>query len=65
MGEQIRMFMARGLTFGEDHLDEDEFLEVFSLPMSDAVDMVMRGEIPDGKTQCAILRAAALLAKEK
>lgn len=65
MGEQIRMFMARGLSFGEDHLDEDEFLEVFSLPMSDAVDMVMRGEIPDGKTQCAILRAAAWLAKEK
>lgn len=65
MGEQIRMFMARGLTFGEDHLDEDEFLEVFRLPLGEAVDMVMRGEIPDGKTQCAILRAAAWLAGEK
>ena len=63
MGERIRMFMARGLTFGEDHLDEDEFLEVFRVPLSEAVEMVMKGEIPDGKTQCAILRASAMLAK--
>lgn len=64
MGEQIRMFMARGLTFGENKLDEDEFLEVFRVPLDKAVDMVMAGEIPDGKTQCGILRAAAILAKE-
>ncbi|MBQ8524965.1 MAG: NUDIX hydrolase [Clostridia bacterium] len=64
MGEQIRMFMARGLSFGEDHLDEDEFLEVFRLPLSEAVDMVLRGEISDGKTQCAVLRANAMLNKE-
>ena len=57
MGERIRMFMAKGLTFGEDHLDEDEFLEVFRLPLDDAVNMVLRGEIPDGKTQAALLRA--------
>ena len=65
MGEQIRMFMARGLTFVENELDEDEFLDVFKLPLADAVDMVLRGEIPDGKSQCAILRAAAILATEK
>jgi len=43
----------------------NEFLEVFRLPLGEAVDMVMRGEIPDGKTQCAILRAAAWLAGGK
>ncbi len=63
MGEQIRMFLAKGLSFGETDLDEDEFLEVYRLPLSEAVEMVLRGEIPDGKTQTAILRANALLNK--
>jgi len=61
MGEHIRMFMAKGLTFGETELDEGEFLEVFKIPLQDAVDMVLRGEITDGKTQVAILRAAMML----
>ncbi|MBE6727004.1 MAG: NUDIX hydrolase [Ruminococcaceae bacterium] len=60
MGERIRMFLARGLSFRETDLDEGEFLEVFRMPLSDAVRAVMNGEIPDGKTQCAILRAARL-----
>lgn len=61
MGERIRMFLARGLEFGENHLDDDEFLEVFRLPLDEAVKAVLRGEIPDGKTQAGILRAAAML----
>ena len=60
MGERIRMFLARGLTFRETDPDEGEFLEVFRMPLSDAVRAVMNGEIPDGKTQCAILRAARI-----
>ena len=61
MGEHIRMFMAKGLTFGETELDEGEFLEVFKVPLSEAVEMVLRGEITDGKTQVANLRAAMML----
>ena len=53
------MFLARGLTFTDTDRDEDEFLEVFRMPLSDAVRSVLNGEIPDGKTQCAVLRAAA------
>ena len=60
MGERIRMFVAKGLTFGETEFDEDEFLEVFRLPLEEAEAAVLRGEIPDGKTQAAILRAAAM-----
>ena len=60
MGERIRMFLAKGLTFGETEFDEDEFLEVFRLPLDEAEAAVLRGEIPDGKTQAAILRAAAM-----
>ena len=60
MGERIRMFVAKGLTFGETEFDEDEFLEVFRLPLEEAEAAVLRGEIPDGKTQAAILRVAAM-----
>ena len=64
MGEHIRMFMARKLTFGETDLDEGEFLEVFRVPLNEAVEMVLRGEITDGKTQVAILRAKFMLERE-
>ena len=60
LGERIRMFLAKRLTFGETEFDEDEFLEVFRLPLDEAEAAVLRGEIPDGKTQAAILRAAAM-----
>ena len=63
MGEKIRMYMAKGLTFGQRHLDEDEFLDAFTMPIEDAVREVLAGSIPDGKTQAAILRAAAMLGK--
>lgn len=64
MGERIRMFMARGLSFGERELDEDELLDVIRLPLDEALCAVMRGDIPDGKTQCALLRAALMLKGE-
>ena len=59
--EKIHMYMAEGLTFGEMHLDEDEFLSVHKFPMTELVEMVMNGEIRDGKTQIAILKAARIL----
>ncbi len=59
--EKIYMYMARNLSFGESDLDDDEFLEVVKIPLSEMVDMVLRGEITDGKTQSAVLRAHMLL----
>ena len=64
MGERVRMYLARGLEKGTQALDEDEFLEVFSLPLSTAVNMALSGELPDGKTQAAVLRAYMMLQKE-
>ncbi len=64
LGERIHMYLARGLTFGEQALDEDEFLEVFTMPFEEAVEQVLCGRIKDGKTQIAILKAHALLQKE-
>ena len=51
------MYLAKGLSQGSQHLDEDEFLNVEKIPLQKAVDMVMKNEIPDGKTQSLILKA--------
>ncbi|WP_099205019.1 NUDIX domain-containing protein [Scatolibacter rhodanostii] len=60
-GEIIYMWACREDRAGELKLDEDEFLEVVKMPLAEAVDKVLQGEIPDGKTQTAILKTAALL----
>ena len=44
----------------ERHLDEDEFLNVFEAPLKDLVEDIMAGRITDGKTVCAILKAARI-----
>ena len=62
--EKITMYLAQGLHKGAQDLDEDEFLEVFTMPLTELVEKVLSGEISDGKTQIAALKAAALLAKE-
>ena len=57
MDEIIYMYIATELTQGEQHLDEDEFVNAVKIPLSKAVDMVMSGEIRDSKTQTMILKA--------
>lgn len=59
--EKIHMYLATGLSFGEQSLDEDEFLDVEKMPLSQAVEKVINGEIKDGKTQTALLLAARKL----
>ena len=56
LDEVITMYLAEGLTFGATEFDEDEFLIIDKIPLSDMVDMIMRGEIVDSKTQAAILK---------
>jgi len=59
--ECIGIYMATGLTAGDCDPDEDEFLNVVKIPLAEAVDMVMRNEIRDSKTVCALLMAERLL----
>ncbi len=59
ISERIYMYMAEDITFTDRCLDEDEFLEVESSPLTTLYSMVMSGEIKDAKTQIAILKAAA------
>ena len=59
--EFITMYLARGLHKGEQQLDEDEFLDVYAIPLPELVQDVMEGRISDAKTQVCILKAARIL----
>jgi len=59
--EVIHMYLARGLCEGKNSLDTDEFLDVVKLPFDKVIDMIFRNEIPDAKTQLAMLKAKVLL----
>ena len=63
LDEKIHMFFARGLEFGQTDPDDDEFLETVRIPLGTLVDMIMRGDVPDGKTQAAVMRVAHMLSK--
>lgn len=59
--EKIYLWACRVSTWGEQKLDEGEFLEVERVPLAVAEQMVLGNEIPDAKTQIGILKAAALV----
>ena len=63
--EIIHLFLATGLHETQQHFDEDEFLEVEEIALSDAVRMVMENEITDSKTVAAVLKIARLKEEEK
>lgn len=53
--EMLELYLCYGLTPGETDFDENEALDNIEIPLDELYDMVMRGEILDGKTQVAIL----------
>lgn len=55
--ERISIYLATGLSQGQDSPDEDEFLNVFTVPLERLVEMALQGEIEDGKTLTGILMA--------
>ena len=60
-GEVIRMYLARELTFGETHLDKDEFLNLERVPFDQLEEQILSGEIRDAKTIAAVLKGKLLL----
>ncbi len=60
-GEIIHLYFCKVDHFDAQRLDEDEFLDVERIPLKKAVEMVLNGELPDAKTQIAVLKTAALL----
>lgn len=61
--EYIHLFMASDLTPSRLSQDEDERIEVVTLPLDEAVRRVMSGEIEDGKTIIGLLLTARRLGK--
>lgn len=58
--EIIYLYAARDLVPVDQHLDPDEFLSVFTMPLAEAAARVLSGEITDSKTVAAILKVKAL-----
>ena len=59
--ERISLYLARELRQSDACPDEDEFLNLVKLPFRETLDMVLRGEIRDAKTQIAISMASHLI----
>ena len=59
--EIIYLYGCRVDKMGQTNPDEDEFVEVEAIPLGRAVEMVLRNEIPDAKTQVLVLKTDAFL----
>jgi ADP-ribose pyrophosphatase len=58
--EYLHLFLATGLTPGPTNQEADEFIEVVTLPLDEALAMARRGEIRDAKTIIGLLMAGAM-----
>jgi len=53
--EILYVFLARKLTYEGSSHQEDEAIEVIKISLQDAINMIRRGEIIDGKTIASLL----------
>ena len=61
--EILHYYLATDLTLGERELDEGEFLDVFTVPLKEALAMSLDGRITDAKTIVALHLAQGHLAQ--
>lgn len=59
--ELLHMFVAEDLTECAGRSDPDEVLKLDIVPLNEAVDRILKGEICDAKTICGILMVARTL----
>ena len=62
--ERIEIYLAKGLGREMAKLDEEEFLEVFTLPLAKALAWVREGRITDSKTVASLFWAEKILGGE-
>lgn len=60
-GETLYLYLAQELTFGATHPDEDEFLDVLTMPFEELFAQVMDGTVTDAKTVATVLKTKYLL----
>ena len=63
--EKIGIYLAQGLSQGDTHPDEDEFLGLTRIALDDAIALAMRGEIRDSKTICGLMMAREVIRSRK
>lgn len=63
LDEVIHMYLAEGLKMGSASPDDDEFLDLVSIPLDELCDMIANGKVTDGKTQAAVLKVKYILEK--
>lgn len=61
--EFMAVFLATGLKENPLQADDDEFLQVEKVPVKKAIQMAVRGEVPDAKSLAALLLARSHLEK--
>ena len=61
--EKLNLFLATGLSYAGQHLDQDEFVEIIKVKLSQALNMVDSGEIKDAKSITGLLMAQRVLQK--
>ena len=59
--EYIHLYLARNLSAGSQHTDEDEFVNVVQIPLSEALERIKTGEIIDAKTIISLMMAKEFL----
>ena len=53
--EKIEIYVAQDLKPTHQHLDEDEFIDVYAYSVDELCEMIYSGKIEDGKTIAAIM----------
>nr|MCR5355903.1 NUDIX hydrolase [Lachnospiraceae bacterium] len=57
--EKIDIYVARNLKKTGQHLDDDEFIDVYAYTIDELKDMILKGDIVDGKTIAGLMTYAA------
>lgn len=55
--EIISVYLARDLSRGETEFDDDEFIDLIKIPLSEAAEMAFSGKLTDAKTITGLLLA--------
>jgi ADP-ribose pyrophosphatase len=65
LGESMKVFIAEGLVAGDAHPEDDEQIEFRLVRLSDALKMIEKGAILDGKTLTSVLLYSHLIGKKR
>ena len=61
--ERIDIYVAENLSKTEQHLDEDEYVEILEFSLEELLEMIQNGTIQDAKTISALLAYATYIKK--